>query len=64
MQGYSKAISVTARKVSENKSRQLIHYKIDICYEDNNGNKSYEDLLTPWLLLMLFFKSALGTHIT
>lgn len=64
MQGYSRAMSVTARKVLENKSRQLIHYKIDICYEDNHRNKSYEDLLSPWLLLMLFFKSALATHIT
>lgn len=64
MQGYSGAICFTARKVLENKSRQLIHYKVDTSYEDNQGNKSYEDLLSPWLLLLLFFKSALATHVT
>lgn len=64
MQGYSRAICFAARMVLENKSRQLIHYKIDINYEDNHGNKSYEDFLSPWLLLLLFFKSALATHVT
>lgn len=59
-----RTICYAARKVSENKARQLIHYKIDISYEDYHGNKSYEDLLSPWLLLLLFFMSALATHIT
>lgn len=64
MQGYSTAICFTAEKVLENQSRQLIHYEIDISYEDNHGNKCYEDLLSPWLQLQLFFKSALATHVT